>query len=60
VKYLFLGLLIYWIVKRIFRIKDVVQQKGPQPNNTTIKNPKKSIKQDDKHGGEYVDYEEVD
>lgn len=47
-------------MKRIFRIKDVVQQKGPQPNNTTIKNPKKSIKQDDKHGGEYVDYEEVD
>ena len=59
-KYLFLGLIIYWVVKRIFRISNVVRQNEPQKQDTTVNNSQKTTKKNDKHCGEYVDYEEVE
>lgn len=55
-KYIILGVLAYWILKRVFRISAAVKQDGvppvtPPPNR---KPPK------DDHGGEYVDYEEIE
>jgi len=60
VKYLFLGLIIYWVVKRISRISNAVRQNNSQKQQTTVNNSQKTTKKNDKHGGEYVDYEEVD
>ena len=59
-KYLFLGLIIYWVVKRISRISNVVRQNEPKKQDTTVNNSQKTTKKNDKHGGEYVDYEEVE
>jgi hypothetical protein len=60
VKYLFLGLIIYWVVKRISRISYVVRQNDSQKQETTVNNSQKPTKKNDKHGGQYVDYEEVE
>jgi len=60
VKYLFLGLIIYWVVKRISRISHVVRQNDSQKQQTTVNNSQKTTKKNNKHGGEYVDYEEVE
>lgn len=55
-KYIILGVLAYWILKRVFRISAAVKQDvappvTPPPNKHTPK---------DNHGGEYVDYEEIE
>ena len=63
-KYLILGLLAYWIYKRIFRVADAVRQDGnasstdrtAKPTNT----PPQKSNMDHSKGGEYVDYEEVE
>ncbi|MEY2923917.1 MAG: hypothetical protein RLZZ337_457 [Bacteroidota bacterium] len=55
-KYIILGLLGYWILKRVFKISQVVQQDGKDP----IDQNRKNNPPQDNHGGEYVDYEEVE
>jgi hypothetical protein len=52
-KYLLIGIIAYWIMKRVFRINNAVRNNEPQKPNQTPK-------QEDKHGGDYVDYEEVE
>ena len=62
-KYLIIGLLIYWIAQRVMRISYAAKHNGkpplpknPQkPQQTKVSPPKK-----DNHGGDYVDFEEVD
>lgn len=55
-KYLLLGVLIYFLVSRIFRIGAVLKQ---DDSNKAKSNVKKN-KPKDNHGGEYVDYEEIE
>ena len=47
-KYLLVIVLIYFIASRVFKISN------------SVKKDKRSKKPKDKHGGEYVDYEEID
>jgi hypothetical protein len=47
-KYILVGIIVYFIIKRVFNIKTAVS------NDVETKQPT------DKHGGQYVDYEEVD
>jgi hypothetical protein len=49
VRYILLILLGYFVINRLFRTKD--KPKVPKPNQPIEK---------DNHGGEYVDYEEID
>lgn len=56
-RYLLLGLLIYWIVKRIFRVSEVVKN---DTNNRDTKVKGNTQKKKDNHGGEYIDYREVE
>lgn len=55
-KYIILGVLAYWILKRVFRISAIVKQDGhpspPPPNSPS--------KKDNNIEGEYVDYEEIE
>lgn len=56
-RYLLLGILIYFLVSRILKIGAAVKQdsaKDPSRPKDNKKNPK------DNHGGEYVDYEEIE
>lgn len=48
-KYLLIGLIGYFILKRIMNIKTAVSNDRPAQKGPS-----------DKHGGEYVDYEEID
>jgi hypothetical protein len=48
------------VVKRISRISYVVRQNDSQKQETTVNNSQKPTKKNDKHGGQYVDYEEVE
>jgi hypothetical protein len=58
-RYIILGILIYWIVKRVFRVTEAVKQdKVNAEQGTEVKGKPKPRK--DNHGGEYVDYKEVD
>ncbi len=52
-KYLAIGILLFWIYKRVFRIKEAVKEDSSNNNNQP--NSKK-----DNHGGDYVDYEEIE
>ena len=55
-RYILLGLVAYWLFKRVFKIRDAVRtDRHPSQPQAPKKEPKK-----DKHGGEYVDYEEVE
>ena len=51
-KYIIIGILGYWIVKRVFRISVAVNQ-----DKETHATKESS---EDKHGGDYVDFEELD
>ena len=51
-KYIIIGILGYWIVKRVFKISSAVNQ------DRQAHAPKEENQ--DKHGGDYVDFEEVD
>ena len=56
-KYLLVGIVIYFLVSRILRIGAAVKQDSAKNNakpNTKRDQPK------DNHGGEYVDYEEIE
>ncbi len=61
-KYLLIGLVAYWVFKRIFKVADAVKRdrKPPQDDSATPKPPDKKPNIDHSKGGEYVDYEEVD
>lgn len=50
-RYLFLGIVLYWIIQRIFKLTKAVN------SDPRYQKPKKK---DDKHGGDYVDYEEIE
>jgi hypothetical protein len=61
-KYLLIGLVIYWVSRRIFRVADAVKRDSVPPQNepktTNPPNTKSTI--DHSKGGEYVEYEEVE
>ncbi len=61
-KYLLIGLVAYWVFKRIFKVADAVKRdrKPPQDDSATPTPPNKKPKIDHSKGGEYVDYEEVE
>lgn len=61
-KYLLIGLVAYWVFKRIFKVADAVKRDGkpPQGDSATPPPPNKKPNIDHSKGGEYVDYEEVD
>ena len=61
-KYLLIGLVAYWVFKRIFKVADAVKRDGkpPQDDSDTPPPPNKKPNIDHSKGGEYVDYEEVD
>ncbi|MDB4106987.1 hypothetical protein OAD66_02850 [Bacteroidia bacterium] len=56
-RYIIVGLIIYWIGKRVFRISSLVKNNGESPDKSSAKHSTKKV---DKHGGDYVDYEEVE
>ncbi|MBT8327162.1 MAG: hypothetical protein KJP21_05530 [Bacteroidia bacterium] len=51
-KYIIIGILGYWIIKRVFRISAAVNQEKQ------TQSPKET--KEDRHGGDYVDFEEID
>ncbi len=57
-KYIILGVLAYWILKRVFRISAIVKQDGNIP--TSPPPPTPPSKKDNNIEGEYVDYEEIE
>jgi hypothetical protein len=60
-KYLLIGLVAYWVFKRIFKVADAVKRDGKPPqDDTATPPPNKKPNIDHSKGGEYVDYEEVD
>jgi hypothetical protein len=61
-KYLLIGLVAYWVFKRIFKVAEAVKKDGnpPQSGGPTQQPPKKKPNIDHSKGGEYVDYEEVE
>ncbi|MGB0851302.1 MAG: hypothetical protein ACPGTP_08635 [Bacteroidia bacterium] len=58
-RYLLVGLIIYWIGKRVFKLSDAVKNDG-KPKNENPPSGNKTRSTSDKHGGDYVDFEEVD
>ena len=56
-RYLLIGLIIYWIVKRVFRVSEVVKN-DTKDKDTNVKGNTPNKK--DNHGGEYIDYKEVE
>ena len=51
-KYIIIGILGYWIIKRVFKITAAVSQ----DKQTHVPKDEKQ----DKHGGDYVDFEEIE
>jgi hypothetical protein len=58
-KYVLLGIIIYWIVKRVFRISKVVQNQTNSPQNNATQ-PTNNRKNNTETEREYVDYEEFE
>ena len=56
-KYIILGVLAYWILKRVFKISAIVKQDGSIPTSPPPPNPPSKK---DNIEGEYVDYEEIE
>lgn len=56
-KFILLAIIGYFILKRVFKVSEAVRNDGKAPSKQNT-SPKPSNK--DKHGGEYVDYEEID
>jgi hypothetical protein len=61
-KYLLIGLIAYWVFRRVFKVADAVKQDGKPTQSDRPKQqpPNKKPNIDHSKGGEYVDYEEVD
>ncbi|MFT5952092.1 MAG: hypothetical protein ACI9AU_000808 [Bacteroidia bacterium] len=61
-KYLLIGLIAYWVFKRVFKVADAVKQdrNPPQSDRPSPPQPNKKPNIDHSKGGEYVDYEEVE
>jgi hypothetical protein len=61
-RYLLIGLVAYWLFKRVFKVADAVKRDGKPPQNDTAtpKSPNKKSQIDHSKGGEYVDYEEIE
>ena len=61
-KYIIIGILAYWISKRVFRVSRAVKNDG-NPQTPPNANHRTTVTKETKahnHGGEYVDYEEID
>lgn len=50
-RYIFLLIILYWIIKRITKLTRIVN------SDPRYQKPKK---EKDKHGGDYIDYEEIE
>lgn len=61
-KYLLIGLVAYWVFKRVFKVADAVKRDGQQSQDhkANPSNPSNKSNIDHSKGGEYVDYEEVE
>lgn len=61
-RYILIGLIAYWVIKRIARVVGAIQKDGPdKPNNTTTRRKAPGQSNiDHSKGGEYVDYEEIE
>ena len=53
-KYLLIGLIAYWVFKRVFKVADAVKQDGnpPQSDRTSPPQPNKKSTIDHSKGGE--------
>lgn len=59
-RFLVIGILVYWIFKRIFKVADAVKRDGQPISNKPPVKPKSKSNIDHSNGGEYVDFEEIE
>lgn len=61
-KYIFIFILVYWVLRRVVRIFAVVgsDQGGSSNTQTNYSPPKQNSSSSDSQKGEYIDFEEIE